>query len=453
MNSAALLESRKLPDPGAGNMLRKGNTGQMTRVIICAFAVIIMSVAGIAQTPQASTAATPATSTSQAQGGDPAITSTRVYGKVTEVNGPAGQMTVKTDAGSVVTVKLSEKTTYERMPPGETDRTKAVKITMTDISVGDGLYARGRVSEDRKSVPAQQVVMVSQSDIARKQEKERLEWRQRGILGIISALNPAAKEITITFRSMMGPQPVIIPLTDKIKMLRYAPDSIRFSDAKSSSLPELKVGDQLRALGERSADGTHFAAEKVVTGSFRTVGGVVTAIDAATGEVKINDLQTKQPLVVVIKKDAVLRRFPQDMAMMMAMGGGRGPGAGGAPGANGAPGNPSAQPGGRPQGAVGGPGNGPRAGGGGMNIQAMLDQLPTISLADLKVGDTIIVSSTTGADPRRLTAITLVSGADTLLNLLAARQQQAGRPAGASPAVGGGGGGGAGIGFFGSIGP
>lgn len=416
----------------------------MTRVIICAFAVIVVSIAGVAQTPQAS----PAARGSQAQSGDPAITSTRVYGKVTEVNGPAGQMTVKTDAGSVVTVKLSEKTTYERMPPGETDRTKAVKITLTDITVGDGAYARGYVSEDRKSVPAQQVVIVSQSDIAKKQDKERAEWRQRGILGIISALNPASKEVTITFRSMMGPQPVVIPVTDKIKMLRYAPDSIRFSDAKPSSMTELKVGDQLRALGERSADGTHFAAEKVVTGSFRTVGGVVTAIDAATGEVKINDLQTKQPLTVVIKQDAVLRRFPQNMAMMMAMGGGGGRG----PGAAGAQGNPSTQPGGRPQGAGGGPGNGPRAGGGGMNIQAMLEQLPTISLADLKVGDTIIVSSTTGADPSRLTAITLVSGADTLLNLLAARQQQAGQPAGANPGAGGGGGGG-GIGFFGSIGP
>jgi hypothetical protein len=423
----------------------------MTRVIICAFTVIVISTAGFAQTPQASAATTPANSApgSQAQSSDPAITGTGVYGKVAEVNGPAGQMTVKTDKGSVVTVKLSEKTTYERMPPGEMDRTKAVKITLTDIAVGDGLYARGRVSEDRKSVPAQQLFIVSQSDIAKKQDKERAEWRQRGILGTISALNPASKEITITFRSMMGPQPVIIPVTDNVKMLRYAPDSIRFSDAKPSSLPQLKVGDQLRALGERSADGTHFTAEKVVTGSFRTVGGVVTAIDAATGEVKINDLQTKQPLTVVIKQDAVLRRFPQDIGMMMAMGGGGGRAPGG-PGAAGAQGNPSAQPGGRPQGAGTGPGNGPRAGGGGMNIQAMLEQLPTISLADLKVGDTIIVSSTTGADPSRLTAITLVTGADTLLNLLAARQQQAGQPAGASPGANVGG---AGIGFFGGIGP
>ena len=62
-------------------------------------------------------------------------------------------------------------------------------------------------------------------------------------------------------------------------------------------------------------------------------------------------------------------------------------------------------------------------GGGGGNIQEMLERLPTIALADVKVGDTIIVSSTKGADPTRLTAITLVSGADALLNMIAARQQ------------------------------
>jgi hypothetical protein len=383
----------------------------MIRVVISALALMVAAVAGLAQTA-------PATATA-----DPAISATRVFGKVTEINGPGALMIIKTDAGSMVLVKVTEKTTYERMPPGETDTTKAVKITMADITAGDGVYARGYVSDDRKSVPAQKIVVVSQSDIAKKQEKERLEWRQRGILGAISAVNPATKEVTISFRSMMGAQPVIIPIGEKTKMLRYAPDSIRFADAKPSVITELKVGDQLRALGDRSADGTHFTAEKVVTGSFRTVGGVV------------------------IKNDAVLRRFPADIGMMMMGGGGARPGGGGAAPAGGPP---SAAAG---QGPGAGGGMRMGGGGGGMNIQAMLENLPTIAVADLKVGDTIIVSSTTGADPGRLTAITLVSGADTLLSLLAARQPQGGQPGGGAAAAGGGGGGGAGIGFFGGIGP
>jgi hypothetical protein len=75
-------------------------------------------------------------------------------------------------------------------------------------------------------------------------------------------------------------------------------------------------------------------------------------------------------------------------------------------------------------------------GGGGMNVQDMLERLPTIALADVKVGDTIIVSSTKGADPSRVTAISLISGADTLLNMLAARQQQQGGPATPNPSAG-----------------
>src|SRR5205814_9336812 len=88
------------------------------------------------------------------------------------------------------------------------------------------------------------------------------------------------------------------------------PDSIKIADARTTKFKELKVEDQLRALGERNPDDSAFSAEKVVTGSFKTVGGVVTAVDAATGEVKISDLQTKQPLTIVVKQDAVLRRFP-----------------------------------------------------------------------------------------------------------------------------------------------
>src|SRR5215467_1076954 len=108
---------------------------------------------------------------------------------------------------------------------------------------------------------------------------------------------------------MGGNQSVVMQVSDKVLMRRYAPDSIKFSDAKPSTFEELKVGDQLRALGDKSADGAHFAAEEVVSGSFRTVAGSVTAIDPAAGELKINDLLTKKPLTVVIKQDSVLRRF------------------------------------------------------------------------------------------------------------------------------------------------
>jgi hypothetical protein len=368
--------------------------------------------------------------------GDPNIAAKHAIGEIKSIDAAAKQLTIKTDAGSMVSVSLSDKTTYKKLNPGEQSLTNAADITFADLGEGDRVMARGTVSPDQKSVPALQIIVMTKGDLAKKQEAERLEWRRRGILGVITALKPDSHEITISNRTMAGTQAVVIPIGDKTEMRRYAPDSIKFSDAKPSSFGELKVGDQLRALGDRTEDPLRFNPQKVVTGSFRTVGGVVSAVDPATGEIHIKDLEKKVPLTIIIKQDAVLRRFPAEMGMMGGFGrpgggqGGAPAGGGAAPAAGGGQPQQGAQP--RPQGA-GGPGGpgGPRPGGG-FNINDMLERLPTISIADVKVGDTIIVSSTQGADPTRLTAISLIAGADTLLAMLAPRPAagQAPNPAG-----------------------
>ena len=64
---------------------------------------------------------------------------------------------------------------------------------------------------------------------------------------------------------------------------RYAPDSVKFADALPSSFAELKVGDQLRSLGNKDAAGTRVEAETIVFGSFVMAGGPVTAIDPRRG--------------------------------------------------------------------------------------------------------------------------------------------------------------------------
>ena len=368
-----------------------------------------------------------ATSVAVAQTADPSIAAKHAIGEVKTIDAATKQVTIKTDAGSVLTVSTTEKTTYKKLAPGETTLTNAADVTFAELAEGDRIMARGTVAEDKKSVPAVQIIVMTKGDLAKKQEAERLEWRRRGILGVITALKPDTKEITISNRTMAGVQSVVIPVSDKTEMRRYAPDSIKFGDAKPSDFGELKVGDQLRALGDRTEDPLRFNPQKVVTGSFRTVGGVVTAIDPATGEIKINELEKKTPLTIIVKQDAVLRRFPSDIGAMM---GGFGRGQGGSGGPGGAPGSgqPAAgqsqagqgQPGTRPGGGPGGPGGRP---GGCFNINDMLERLPVISVADVKVGDTIIVSSTQGVDPTRLTAISLVAGADTLLAMLAPRPQ------------------------------
>lgn len=376
----------------------------------------------------------------------PATQISGVIGEVKAIDPATNQMQVRADNGVIATVGINDKTQYKRMALGAKTLTGATDVTLADVGQGDRIWARWRPNVDQKTVPAAQLVIMSKADLAKKQEQERAEWRKRGVSGIVASVNPSTQEITVKSASMMGPaQNVIIPVNEKVLMRRYPPDTIpKYSEAKPGKFEEVKVGDQLRALGDKSADGTHMTAEEVVFGTFKIAGGTVTALDVANNQVKITDLQTKKPLTIIIKPDSVIRRFPQGGGMMLGggMGGPGGPQQGAGQGQARPQGQTQTQTtqgpaaaqgqkpqGGGPQGAGPGGPQGPRTGGG--NMADMLERLPVISINELKVGDVILLSSLPGADPTQLTAISLVSGVEPLLQMMAARQQQGGaRPQG-----------------------
>ena len=364
-----------------------------TLLLSIALALFALTVSG--QTP----APSPAAPTDPMSMG---ITPNLAVGEVTAIDEAGNRINVKTKDGDIA-VLIDAKTIYLKAQPGAKDLKGATPITLAEIGVGDGVIALGRVAEDKKSVPAKRVVLMTKADIAQKQEHDRQEWQRRGIVGRIVSLNNDTKEINLMMRAPGGERPVTISASDKAVLRRYAPDSVKFSDAKPSSFAELKVGDQLRALGEKSADGTHFAPEEIVSGSFRMVGGAITVINPAKNEITINNLQTSQPVTIVVNKDSLMRRIPPEMAAMIAQ-----RQAQAAAGSGG--GQPSGQGAGNGQGRGGGNG-----GGGGRDFDAMLERLPVVTLADLKKGDVIAVSSTTGVDPTRVTAIKLVAGIEALM--------------------------------------
>jgi hypothetical protein len=75
---------------------------------------------------------------------------------------------------------------------------------------------------------------------------------------------------------------------------------------------------------------------------------------------------------------------------------------------------------------------------GGDMIQQMLERLPPVTLAELKPGQMVIISSTVGADPTRVTAIQLVSNIEPIIAMMSRRPGAAG---GLGPGGFGGGGG------------
>ena len=249
---------------------------------------------------------------------DPAITAISVLGTVTEIKTELRQVIVTTAAGNHVTVTLSDVTEFMRIPPGEKTKDKFIKITAADFVQGDSVFARGRMSEDRKAMPAREFYVMSKGDIAEKRNRDREQWRTRGLAGTVTTLNADTKEITVDARTAEGPKSVVISSTGETKFRRYAPDSVLFSNANPSSFAELKQGDQLRALGTRSADGNRLSSEEIVFGSFQTLGGTITEVDAAKKEVKINDPKNPQPIMVVVSKDSVMRKLTPELLAALA---------------------------------------------------------------------------------------------------------------------------------------
>lgn len=338
----------------------------------------------------------------------------RVIGEVTAVDGGRKELAVKTDAGAVITAALDEKTIYLRVAPGEKDLKKAARITLEQTSVGDRVYVRGHMATDQKSIAAVTVMIMTKAELAQKHERDREEWRRRGVAGPVTAINPETKEITISTRTREGTKPVVIEAGERVVFRRYSPDSVRFSDAKPGSFADLKAGDQLRALGDKNADGTRIKAEEIVSGSFRNVAGEIRAIDASAGEIKLTDLVTHKQVTIRVTTDTTLHRLPPWMAMMLARREGGRPESGGPAGA-GRPEGTRPMPGDARGGTAPEPGG---AGGmrrGGMDFQDMLERMPALTLAELKTGDAIMLSATNGTDASRVTAINLLAGVEPLL--------------------------------------
>ena len=324
-----------------------------------------------------------------------------VVGEVVSLDTAAHQIKLKADAGGTYTVNLDEKTSYLRVPPGEKDLKKATKIAISDIGTGDRMLALGPVAEDTKSVPARAVIIMTKTDLAQKHERDRAEWQKRGISGVVTAVSPASNEITVSLRGRDA-RTLIVDASAKPNVRQYAPDSVKFSDAKPASFGDLKAGDNIRVLGDKSEDGSRMKAEEIVFGSFQTIAATVVSVDTGSRTLQLTDLQTKKPVTVRTTADSVLRRLPPQMAQMMAARmRGEAP-AGGQ--------NPPPRP---PEGAgQTPPGGGPRGNG---DLAQVLERMPPLMLEDLRPGDALIVSSSKGHDPSAITAITLVAGVEPFL--------------------------------------
>ncbi len=353
---------------------------------------------------------------------DAALKPTVVTGDVVSID-PA-KIIIKVKDGSIDVV-LTSKTEFKRVPADNPKMSAAVAAAIGDVGVGDRVAVTGILSSDGRSIPARAVYLMTKSDISVKHAKESEAWKTRGIAGKVTAVNPDTNQITIEVSAVTGNKPTVVTPKDSAKFRRYAPDSVKYDEAKDSSIAEIKQGDMLRALGDKSSDGSSFTAEEIVSGAFQTTAGTVKSVDVEKNEVIVVDLRTKKEVTIALGGASVLKKFPAEMAERLAGFQAGGAGGGLRPPGQGQAGPPTRPPdGAQPQGAgAGQPPNGRGFGGvrgGGGGVDDMLDRFPNITAADLKAGDMIAVSSSKSAGvaaPTRINAIKLLAGVEPFLRM------------------------------------
>jgi len=331
-------------------------------------------------------------------------------------------LTLAPTSGADVAVTVQPSARILRLAPGEKDLKNATPLLLTDLHLGDTVRVRGSGSADGNSISALEVIVITQAAVAAVSDQIRQDWLKRGVGGRVESVDAAGGTVMLTIPSLTAKKGVVVHTTKDTVVYRYAPDSAKPEDAKKSGLGEIQPGDQLRARGNKNADGSEIAAEEIYAGVFPQYAATVKSVDASSGLLTIQDLASKKTVQVKVSSDSQLHKIPSEMAQMVAMQFKKalaGTSVGRAP-------QPDAKAGSAPPAQAPSPGGSSWSGGGGgggmrsggaPDFQRILSRIPSTTLADMNLqkGDAVIVLATEGTATSPHTAITLLSGVEPIL--------------------------------------
>ena len=318
-------------------------------------------------------------------------------GTVKSVSGST--ITIATDKDQTITVNVAAGAKVYQLAVGSTDLKTAKPGELADVAVGDRTLVTGKAGDTPDSLTAVRVILMKSSDIAQMQAQQQADWKANGVGGIVTTVDPASGTITIA----SGTKRLTINTTNKTEFKRFAGDSVKYQDARPGKITDIQPKDQLQARGEKSADGTSMQAEEVISGSFENLSGQLLSVDAASGKITLKDLATKKVVTVNVTSNSNIRNMPAMVATRFATQ------------TNGTGGGGGGRRGGGAQDASAANGDGARRTAG-SDLSQMIARFPTITLAELKKGDAVmIVASDPAPGASTATAVTLLTGVDPIL--------------------------------------
>ncbi len=342
-----------------------------------------------------------------------------VIGTVEKVDNGAKSFALKTDKGEEPVIKFDARTQFVLMPAGETDTKKGTRAAAADVAAGDRVIARMR-PEDVTGMPAVFVYFSKATELAQLHKKTEDEWQTQSVFGTVKSVDAGAKRVVIAARGGFGaPKEVTLDASGTVEYQRFSLDSGKY-EASGAGLPAIQVGDQVRLIGQKNADQTGIKLEAIQSATFRSLPVTVKSVDTGAGLLLATDLTTKKPITISVKPDTQLKRLDDATALLMARrlnpsfqnDTGRGGRGGRGQGGNPEGGGQTASSGGVA--SFAGRGGGGR-GGRNADPNKILDQQPTIELADLKAGEPVVVTGGPTTAMAKLTATSVVAGVDPIL--------------------------------------
>lgn len=342
-----------------------------------------------------------------AQEAQPKARYVSLIGTVEKIDSAGKVLSIKPDKAEAASVKFDDKTQFLRLPAGVTDAKQATRAASSDVAPGDRVIARLRAGEEGQ--PAVFLYFEKKTELAERKEKTAEEWKKDGVTGLATSVDPQEKKIVISVRAGGPPKDVTLDLSGNIDATRYNPET---GKNDPSTITSIRVGDQVTVIGQKNADATAIKVEAITSGFYKTLPVQIKSIDTAAGQILATDLATKKPITITISADTSLKKLDDATAQQLARRlnptfnegrGGRGRGGAAPDGAS-----PPPQAAGFARAGRGG-------GGRPLDLGRIIDQQPSITLADLKPNDPIVVAGAATDDLSKLRALKLVAGVDPIL--------------------------------------
>src|SRR5271170_6188553 len=212
---------------------RSATTRKAGKCVLAALAAAVLSASSVEAAPL------PRAAEQQSGAQSPLV---KQLGTVKSVKGNV--VVITPEDGKDVSVAFVENARIVRVEPGATDTKQAVPLKLEELQPGDQVRVRGRNSPDLKFIIGLELIAIKHLDIQAKHDQERADWQKRGIGGLVKSVDPAGSTVTITVGAMAAAKLVALHVTPKTVLRRYAPDSVKFDNAKPAPLAQIHPGDQ-----------------------------------------------------------------------------------------------------------------------------------------------------------------------------------------------------------------